>query len=93
MIDGQEPEKTENRRQKRFGRGMVRRSVFCLKSAAFSIPRTEKNPRKSPYYSELLRCVSRGMETTMIDAKKNRRSMHLPANTENRINKKAMKLC
>lgn len=49
---------------------MVRRSVFCLKSAAFSIPRTEKNPRKSPYYSELLRCVSRGMETTMIDAQK-----------------------
>ena len=36
MIDGQEPEKTENRRQKRFGRGMYRRSVICLKIAVFS---------------------------------------------------------
>lgn len=43
MIDGQEPEKTENRRQKRFGRGMHRRSVICLKIAVFSKSRAGEN--------------------------------------------------
>ena len=48
MIDGQEPQKTENSQQERFGRGMYRRSVFCLKIADFPKSRAGENPRKTP---------------------------------------------
>ena len=57
--DGQEPEKTENSQQERFGRGMYRRSVFCLKIAVFPKSRAGENNRKTP----LLR--NRGAERSL----------------------------